>query len=124
MAGKAGSGTSWVPSQGDALMEATRAAVNTMDEKYTEVSNIFKQLRSDDIIGESVTKDALLEVVDGVEATFKTLNGRLDEVRSTINELAQIANDAARANVNNTEEAGQSVNAASRNAANIDGTGA
>lgn len=124
MAGKAGSGTSWVPSQGDALMEATRAAVNTMDEKYTEVSNIFKQLRSDDIIGESVTKDALLEVVDGVEATFKTLNGRLDEVRSTINELAQIANDAARANVNNTEEAGQSVSAASRNAANIDGTGA
>ncbi len=123
MAGKNGSGTAWVPAQGDALLQATRAAVAAMEAKYDEVQKIFAQIRSDDVIGESETKDALLIVLDDVDSTFDTLKNRLDEVRKTVDEIAQIANDAANTNVRNTEEAQQATTAASRKAATVDGTG-
>lgn len=124
MAAKSGFGTAWVPAQGDTLMEATKNALALMDGKYEQVTAVFNQLRGEEIIGESETKTALLEVIDNVDLTFKTLNGRLDEVRGQMNELYDVLNQSASSNISHTQDAGSTVAQAAKQAQEVTGDGA
>lgn len=124
MAGKTGSGTSWVPSQGDALIEAVNSAYNALNEKYNEITAIFAQIRGEEVIGESTSKDKLLEVLDGLDATFNTLNEKLNNVKSTLDQVFEAVNSTTDSNENSTAEAGASVNAAAKRAEDTNGSGA
>lgn len=124
MAGKTGFGTSWVPAQGDALVEQTRAAVNAIRAKYDEVKAVLQQLKGEDVIGESETKDKLLEVIANLDKTFDILLEKLNNVEQTLNEVFEAVNAAAGANMSATDEASSSVGNAAKKAEDTNGSGA
>lgn len=124
MAGKNGSGTSWVPSQGDALIEAVNAAYNGLNDKYEEIQSIFRQLRGEDVIGESTSKDKLVEVMDGVDNTFNILNEKLANVKTTLNQVFEAVNAASDTNESATADAASSVQNAAKRAEDTNGSGA
>lgn len=124
MAGKNGSGTSWVPSQGDALIEAVNTAYNTFDSKYEEIKSIFAQIRSEEIIGESTSKDSLIEVMNGVDATFNILNEKLANVKTTLSQVFEAVNAAADTNESATADAAATTQATAKRAEETNGSGA
>lgn len=124
MAGKNGSGTSWVPAQGDALIEAVNMAYNTFNSKYEEIKSIFAQLRGEEVIGDSTSKDKLIEVMDGVDATFNILNEKLANVKTTLSQVFEAVNAASDTNESATADASETVQAAAKRAEETNGSGA
>lgn len=124
MAGKNGSGTSWVPAQGDALIEAVSTAYNTFNSKYEEIKSIFTQLRGEEVIGDSTSKDKLIEVMDGVDATFNILNEKLANVKTTLSQVFEAVNAASDTNENATADAAATVQATAKRAEETNGSGA
>jgi predicted S18 family serine protease len=124
MAFKAGAGNAYDAAQLQALIDETTAAVNAMDEKYEEIMPIIQQLKGEDVIGESETKTALLEVVDGFEKTFGKIKERLDKAKSNIDQVSAVLESSTAANKAATEEAGAQTAAAAKKADEIDGSGA
>lgn len=124
MAGKNGSGTSWVPAQGDALIEAVNMAYNTFNSKYEEIKSIFTQLRGEEVIGDSTSKDKLVEVMDGVDATFNILNEKLANVKTTLSQVFEAVNAASDTNESATADASETVQAAAKRAEETNGSGA
>lgn len=124
MAGKNGSGTSWVPSQGDALIEAVNTAYTTFNTKYEEIKSIFMQLRGEEVIGDSTSKDKLIEVVDGVDATFNILNEKLANVKTTLSQVFEAVNAASDTNESATADAAETVQATAKKAEETNGSGA
>lgn len=124
MAGKNGSGTSWVPAQGDALIEAVNTAYNTFNSKYEEIESIFTQLRGEEVIGDSTSKDKLIEVMDGVDATFNILNEKLANVKTTLSQVFEAVNTASDTNENATADAAATVQATAKRAEETNGSGA
>ena len=124
MAGKNGSGTSWVPAQGDVLIEAVNMAYNTFNSKYEEIKSIFTQLRGEEVIGDSTSKDKLIEVMDGVDATFNILNEKLANVKTTLSQVFEAVNAASDTNENATADAAATVQATAKKAEETNGSGA
>lgn len=124
MAGKNGSGTSWVPAQGDALIEAVNTAYNTFNSKYEEIKSIFAQLRGEEVIGDSTSKDKLIEVMDGVDATFNILNEKLANVKTTLSQVFEAVSAASDTNENATADAAATVQATAKRAEETNGSGA
>ena len=124
MAGKNCSGTSWVPAQGDALIEAVNMAYNTFNSKYEEIKSIFTQLRGEEVIGDSTSKDKLIEVMDGVDATFNILNEKLANVKTTLSQVFEAVNAASDTNENATADAAATVQATAKRAEETNGSGA
>lgn len=124
MAGKNGSGTSWVPAQGDALIEAVNTAYTTFSDKYEEIKSIFTQLRGEEVIGDSTSKDKLIEVMDGVDATFNILNEKLANVKTTLSQVFEAVNAASDTNESATADASETVQAAAKKAEETNGSGA
>lgn len=124
MAGKNGSGTSWVPAQGDALIEAVNTAYNTFNSKYEEIKSIFTQIRGEEVIGDSTSKDKLIEVMDGVDATFNILNEKLANVKTTLSQVFEAVSAASDTNESATADAAATVQATAKRAEETNGSGA
>ena len=98
MAGKNGSGTSYVSSQYNMLLEAASAAYNAFNEKYEEIKSIIAQIESDEVIGDSTSKDELLEVLKGMDSTFTILNEKVGNVQKTLQEVQEAVEAASNSN--------------------------
>lgn len=123
MAGKSGSGMAWSASQGEALLEATQNAVNKIQSKYDEATEIFSRVRSDEVIGDSDTKTALVKVLDECDAVFKTLLERLAAARKLMSDIYDALNAGAKQNKENTADSEKNVADAKNKMATANGTG-
>ena len=124
MAGKNARGTSFDPSACQDLQTAAVEAVNLMNGKYDAVQEVFGQIRGDEVIGDSTSKDKLLEVLDKVDVTFNTLTEKLERAKSIVEQVTAIAEESMKQNNAATEAAAADVSKVASSAEDVDGTGA
>lgn len=124
MAGKNARGTQFDPAACQDLQTAATEAVNLMNGKYDAVQEVFGQIRGDEVIGDSNSKDRLLEVLDKVDLTFNTITEKLERARSIVEQVTAIAEESMKQNNAATEAAAADVSKVAASAEDVDGTGA
>lgn len=124
MAGKNGSGSSYLEEQCTALVELTSGTVNALKTDYEEITKIFAQIRGEDIIGDSTSKDELLEIIKGMDKTFEIINEKLANAAKFLDEIFEVVKTNVDQNESRTHEAGESVSATAQKATEANGSSA
>ena len=82
----------------------------------TEIQPILNQLKSDDVIGESDSKEPLMATVAQIEQGIQVVTDKLTRMQKTVDTICETTRTSVNRNIQNTEEAYQVVAAAKKKA--------
>lgn len=116
--------TSFDKDQTAALASGVTGIINTMNSAWDDVDKMFRQCEGEDIIGESDTKQALLESIKEVREGYKAVTDKLDRMKKAIEAVCETTGVHINKNISNTEEATQVIAAAKKKAEEATGANA
>lgn len=98
-----------------ALAAGVTGMVNAVNNLFeSEIQPIINSLKSDDVIGESDTKEPLMATVAQVEQGVADVVDKLGRMQKAIEAVCETTGVAVNKNITNTEEASQVVAAAKK----------
>lgn len=98
-----------------ALSESVTGIINALTNTFqTEVQPIIAQIKGEDIIGESETKEPLLNTVAELEKTMDVVTDKLSRMQKAITTVCEATGVAVNKNITSTDEAAQTVAAAKK----------
>ena len=107
--------TAFSKEQTGALAESVTGIINAITNTFqTEVQPIINQLKGEDVIGESETKEPLLKTVKELEKTMNGVTDKLGRMQKAITTVCETTGVAVNKNITSTDEAAQTVAAAKK----------
>lgn len=107
--------TAFSKEQTGALAESVTGIINALTNTFqTEVQPIINQIKGEDIIGESETKEPLMATVAQVEQTMSVVTDKLERMQKAITAVCETTGVAINKNITSTDEAAQTVAAAKK----------
>lgn len=96
-----------------ALAAAANATVSEIESVWsTDVQGVFNQLRSDDVIEESASKEPLLAALAEVEKAYQAVVDKIGRIRQAVDATLEATQVSVNRNIATTEEAAQTISAA------------
>lgn len=117
-------GIAFDPEQIQSLMEGLTGLRNGITSTVdSQIKPIIAQLRGDEVIGESTSKDALLPILKDIEDTLAAIDEKFDKMGRVINTVGESTGARMQTNIQRTDEAASAIASAAKKAREANGKG-
>lgn len=97
---------------GEAMKSMSASLANTFE---TELTPLIKKLRGDEVIGDSQSKEPLMDCLKEVEATIAEVQDKMNRMSKAVDAVGEKFEMNISANIRSTQEIAQNLATAKRN---------